>query len=799
LPQSITGVFDFGDAIYSWTIVDLAVAIAYAITDSLDPVQDICQIAKGYDQVRSLSEHELTALFGLVCIRLCLSVAIAAEQSAAEPDNAYLNCSQAGIERLLPRLAAIPFPIARSMLRTALGREEDLHESSVLAWIDANQSNFAFPLAESNISPERAHRFVVLDLSVDSDIIPREIDGITEPTLTRSIDEAMLSADARIGVGRYLEPRLLYSAGQFSSLGLEQENRTIHLGIDLFAPAGTPVVAPLAGQVAYVGNIDLPLDYGGLLILSHETPGGQTFFTLYGHLDPTSLSALERGDDVELGTHIAELGAADCNGGWAPHLHFQLLLDDFDLLERFPGVALASQSRQWSQYSADPNRILGIDPSLFPPVPPTKAETRRRRKAVTGRNLSIGYSHPLKMIRGWKQYLYDETGRRFLDAYNNVPHVGHCHPRVVDAITRQARMLNTNTRYLHDNFNRLAERITETMPPGLDVCFLVNSASEANELAIRIARAATHARATIVLEGAYHGHTNTLIDLSPYKHDGRGGEGRPDWVYTAELPDLNRGRFTDPSDAGVRYADSVQRCIQEILEKDSQGLSGFLCESCPSVAGQIILPPNYLSEVYKLVRQAGGICIADEVQTGYGRLGNAMYGFELQDVVPDLVILGKPIGNGHPLAAVVTTREIADAFDTGMEYFSTFGGNPVSCAAGLAVLDVLEQEDLQANAQAVGDFLLSGLNQLAERVDPIDDVRGQGFFLGVELTRGDDRSPDAEAASFIANRMRDRGVLIGTDGIADNVLKIRPPMCFSLDDAKRLLHQLSESFLDLGY
>jgi len=361
------------------------------------------------------------------------------------------------------------------------------------------------------------------------------------------------------------------------------------------------------------------------------------------------------------------------------------------------------------------------------------------------------------------QYLYDDEGRQYLDAYNNVAHVGHCHPKVVAAGQRQMEVLNTNTRYLGDLILEYAEKLTATLPEALSVCFFVNSGSEANELAIRLARAHTKARTLIVLEHAYHGNTTTCIDISPYKHDAAGGEGAPAWVHTARLADAEH--------------------VIEIIQNLEAPLCGFIAESMPSVAGQIVFPDGYLNQVYDEVHRAGGVCIADEVQTGFGRIGTHFYAFERYGVVPDIVVLGKPIGNGHPIGAVITTRAIADSFDNGMEFFSTFGGNNVSCAIGLKVLEVVHEENLQAHALRVGNHLLSGLHELNPRHEVIREIRGSGFFLGVEL---------AKEAGAAVNQMRERGILMGTEGPLHNVIKIRPPMPFSEADADRLISTLDE-------
>jgi len=529
--------------------------------------------------------------------------------------------------------------------------------------------------------------------------------------------------------------------------------------------------------------------------LAHRTDSNETFYTLYGHLSQDSVDGLHKGDAFKQGDRIASIGAPPVNGGWTPHLHFQIITDLLELDRDFPGVCRSSQRAVWCALSPDPNIILNLPQNLFPKPKTDKTKTLSKRKRIIGRNLSIGYRNPLKIERGWMQYLYDDTGRRFLDAYNNVPHVGHCHPRVVEAARQQMTVLNTNTRYLHDTINAYAERLSATMPDPLSVCFFVNSASEGNELALRLARAYTKQRNMIVLEGAYHGHTNALIDISPYKHDGPGGSGAPPWVYTSPVADLYRGCYkADDPEAARKYARHILTITENIREK-GEGVCGFIAESCPSVGGQIIFPPGYLSEVYRFVRNAGGVCIADEVQTGYGRTGSHFYAYEAQGVAPDIVVLGKPIGNGHPISAVVTTPEIAGAFDNGMEFFSTFGGNTVSCAVGLTVLEVVLEEDLQSHALTVGAYLLDKLRSLKNRFSIVGDVRGSGLFLGIELVKNRGTlEPAGQEASFVADRMREAGVLLGTDGPYHNVVKIRPPMPFSENDADLLVDAMAEIF-----
>jgi 4-aminobutyrate aminotransferase-like enzyme/Ser/Thr protein kinase RdoA (MazF antagonist) len=443
------------------------------------------------------------------------------------------------------------------------------------------------------------------------------------------------------------------------------------------------------------------------------------------------------------------------------------------------------------------SRPAASDPSNSDTNYFTYDQTLSARKKLLGANLSLSYDHPLKITRGFLQHLYDDTGRAYLDLYNNVPLVGHSHPRVVHAIQHQIAQLNTNTRYLHDNILLYAERLTSLLPAPLKICYFLNSGSEANELALRLARTHTHREDIIVLEHAYHGHTTTLIDISPYKFNGPGGTGKKPWVHVAPIADSYRGLYrrgeSDPRPTNLAQKYSAH--VAEILENTNRAgkpAAAFIAETLPSVAGQIVFPPDYLSEVYKHVRAAGAVCIADEVQVGFGRLGTHFWGFETQNVIPDIVVLGKPIGNAFPLAAVITTPEIAASFANGMEFFSTFGGNPVACAAGLAVLDVLRDEHLQQNAQFVGSAWLQDLRSLQSQHALIGDVRGSGLFLGIDLvTDRESRAPATAEAHRIVNELRNHGILAGTDGPHHNVLKLRPPLCITTADTQQFTQALS--------
>ena len=776
-PPRLAGLIDFGDMIETAAVSEAAVAAAYAAFGAPDPLEAVRPLLAGFHRVRPLEEAELAVLDVLIRTRLAVSGVNSACRAAAEPGDPYLTISEQPAWAALEAFDKVPPRLAHYAYRDACGLPPAPHGPAVVDWLKERAGSFA-PVLEHDL---RTAPVTVLDLSVGSRMLGADPAELETPRLSATIAKAMAEAGAAVGVGRYDEARAVYTTSAFGPPGASR--RTVHLGLDLSVPAGSAVRAPLDGTVRLAARNDAPKDYGPLVILRHETPSGEEFFTLYGHLDPGSVAGLAPGKTVRAGETFAAVGAPPANGDWWPHVHVQVILDLLGLDEDFPGVAAPGRRSLWTGLSPDPSPLLGLSAGRFPEPGPAKAETLAARRRLLGRNLSLSYREPLKIVRGWMQHLYDETGRAYLDAYNNVPLVGHSHPRVVRAVQEQMALLNTNTRYLHDNLVRYAERLTALMPAPLRVCYVLNSASEANELALRLARTHTRQEDVIVLGSAYHGHTAGLIDISPYKFDGPGGRGPRPWVHVAPLPDDYRGPFRrDDPEAGKKYAAAVGRLAAEA--NDRAGLAAFIAETLPSVAGQIVLPPGYLAEAYRHVRASGGVCIADEVQVGFGRLGTHFWGFETQGVVPDVVVLGKPIGNGFPLAAVVTTEPIAASFDNGMEFFSTFGGNPVACAAGLAVLDVMRDERLQERALRVGGHFIAGLKRLAERHPILGDVRGSGLFLGLELVR-DRRTlePAAAEASYVVDRLRERGVLTGTDGPFHNVIKIRPPLCFSESDA----------------
>jgi 4-aminobutyrate aminotransferase-like enzyme/Ser/Thr protein kinase RdoA (MazF antagonist) len=787
----ITGVIDFGDMVRTYTVSEPAIAAAYAMLDKPDPIAAAVELVCGYHAVYPLTETEIAVLYPLICMRLCMSVCISAHQQALQPENRYLSISEAPAWALLEKLATLSPTFVHYTLRHACGLEPYPQTPHLIEWLQANQASFA-PVIDYDL---RTEPVLVFDLSIGSPLVADLDNPADTAAFTERLFAEMRRAGVKVGVGRYNEPRLIYAADAFQQETNElPERRTVHLAIDLFLPAGAPIYAPLVGAVHSFANNANDQDYGPTIILQHTVADGAlVFYTLYGHLSEESLADLYPGKLIGKGEKIGAIGDYPINGDWPPHLHFQLITDLLGDCGGFNGVGAPSQRAVWLSLCPDPNLILQIPATAFPETHKPKRELLATRRQHLGRNLSISYKEPLHIVRAAKQFLYDIDGYAYLDVVNNVCHVGHCHPHVVRAAQRQMAVLNTNTRYVYDGLTDYAERLCATLPEPLRVCFFVNSGSEANDLALRLARAYTGRYDTICLDVGYHGNLNSLIDISPYKFAGPGGKGAPPTTHIALMPDPYRGRYTGMGwETGTKYADHVRELVAQV-QGNGNGVAAFIAESVLGCGGQIVLPDGYLAEAYKHVRAAGGICIADEVQVGFGRVGTHFWGFETQGVVPDIVTMGKPIGNGHPLGAVVTTPEIADAFANGMEYFNTFGGNPVSCAVGLAVLDVIEQEGLQAHALRVGNRLMAGLCDLMPKYPLIGDVRGLGLFVGIELVLDrEQKLPAGDHASYVANRMRDHGILISTDGPDHNVLKLKPPIVFDEQDADRLVATLDK-------
>lgn len=779
----VATVIDYGDAVYTQIINDLAIAGAYAIMGQNNPLQALLPLVKGYHESFPLEDKELFCLYEALSMRLVTTVTKSALNKIAEPDNKYLLISEKPAWEALKKWKGISKEFAYYSFRLACGMSVHPQQQLFDKWI--KESTYSLVDLFPTINKKEV---IPLDLSVSSTWLGHADDFMDEGLFVYKMNKLQSVDHSKLIAGGYLEPRVVYTTDAFDRMGnLGKESRTVHLGVDFWLPAETPIHALFEGEVVTAVYRDIDKDYGGLIILKHNIQELE-FYTLYGHLSKNSVTDLKVGTIIKKGDTIGFLGDFSENGGWYPHLHFQIMHSLLDFKDDFIGVAYHSELEVWKGICPDPNLLFNTE-GLKSLNSKTNKELINYRKEHLGKSMSLQYKEPLKIVRGSGVYLLDQFGRKYLDTVNNVAHVGHENYKVVKAGQAQMEVLNTNSRYLHDNINELAKELIATMPSELNVCHFVNSGSEANELAIRMVKAVTGSKDIIASEVGYHGNSNTCIDISSYKFDGKGGKGAPEHTHIFPLPDAFRGKYRG-EDAGEHYATEVKKQIENI-ERKGRNVGGFIIESIISCGGQIELPNGFLKQVYEHVRNAGGICISDEVQVGCGRVGSEFWGFQLHDVVPDIVTIGKPLGNGHPVAAVVCTQEVADKFANGMEYFNTFGGNPVSSVIAATVLKTVKEEGLQKNALKVGNFLKKRLTELSQQYPIIGDVRGQGLFLGIELVNSE-LEPLAEHTSYLANRMKDHGILMSIDGPDHNVLKIKPPVVFSEDNAKELIYYLDK-------
>ena len=782
---SISGILDLGDMCFAPRVCEVAIAGAYIVLDHEKPEVALATLIEGYNCILRFDTRELDLIWPLLRMRLAVSVINSTLMSKDDPDDPYITVSQEPAWRFLERKAKhSKFMAAR--LRGICGKPVVDGADRVLTYLNEKRGSF-FPIFDRDLTS-----IPMGSLSVENSLWPKNPFLLPPEEAVRVGEEIEHKDD--FWMGYYNEPRLIYVESAFRNGPWKaSDRRTVHLAVDIFAPTSTRVYSPLDGRVAVAENRVGYLDYGGVIILEHKTPGNDIFYTLYGHLNPEFMERIKVGDTIGAGTFFCQLGDEKMNGGWAPHLHLQLALMTEGIEADWPGVGDPDEMYLWHGICPNPAALLNLPDKMAHYSPSNKKEILSERREHFGRNLSITYEDPVMLVRGWKHHMFDEWARPYLDAYNNVPHVGHAHPRIQRIVSNQMGRINTNTRYLHPAQTAFAKKILSKFPSKLDTCFFVNSGSEANELALRLVRAHTGLKGIVTLDNGYYGNTTGAVDMSAYKFNAEGGVGQADWVELIDLPDDYRGQFKrDDLKRGKKFADLVNSAISNLMSKQI-GLAGFVAETFPSVAGQIIPPEGYLKNIYQHIREAGGLCVADEVQTGLGRLGEYYFGFEQQEVEPDIVVLGKPIGNGHPIGVVITSNEIAESFAQGPEFFSTFGGSTLSCLIGKEVLEIIDEEKLQENADLMGKKLLGGLNELQNSFPQIGDVRGMGLFCGVDLVKNrKTREEDPDLCSYIKNRMRDHRILMGSEGPKDNVLKIRPPLTIDEEGIDMILSCLQK-------
>ena len=786
--NNVCGLLDYGDSIYSPTINDLAICLSYALMNNDNIYLTLKNIITEYNKQFSINEDEINSLISLCKSRLMITVVMAKKQRIKYPSNQYLSISEKDAWSLLEKLDKIPINFLIYIVREICGFDIIHHHNEIINYINKfNFGNiFKFNLLDKNKS--------ILKLSSDSPLLKGNPDN---SSLKKRVNKIFKEDNSRIGIGLYNEKRKVYKGPNFISELNTNERRNIHLGIDIFIDQGTDLFAPIDGKIIILKNNNFKYDYGPTLVLEHSFKKYK-FYTLYGHLSKIMFQKLKIGKKIKKGEWIGKIGNSNENGKWLPHLHFQIILDLLGHDKNFPGVGEEFLFNIWNKISPDPNLILRIPKSFYSNNNNNFKDTLKKRRKNISDNLSISYKKPLHMLEAKDQYFFDRYGRRYLDCVNNISHVGHSNSYVHEAMTQQNLKLNTNTRYLYDTINDYSELLLSKFPKKLNKIFFVCTGSEANDLAYRIAQTYTSAKDVFVMDNAYHGHTNALIDLSPYKFNSKGGLGKKDYVHVLDMPDPLRGKWRYQNSNWIqKYIDEAKTVIRNKIKETN--IACFFTESILGCGGQVILPKNYLKEIFSEIRRNNALCIVDEVQTGFGRVGRNFWSFEEHDVVPDIVTLGKPMGNGHPIAAVITTEKIASTFNNGMEYFNSFGGNPVSCAIGKAVLETIDNNKLQKNALLVGNYFLKELKKIQLKYKKyISEVRGRGLFLGIDIIQNSNVSkPNKKLAKLLINYMRNQGILLSTDGPYDNVIKIKPPLVFTKLNVDQVCKNLETFFKKL--
>ena len=778
LNPSVKSIIDFGDSVYTQTINDLAVTCSYGIMNVNDPLAACCEIISGYNNISSITDNELKLLYNLIAMRLVISVTKSLINRFKEPDNKYLLISEKPAWELLKKWVEVDSEFAYYSYRKACDLNAHPEQNNFYKW--ALENRFSVTDLFSSIKKNKLYK---IDLSVGSKWIGgrNEIEDLE--LFQHKIEKLQKKYPDKIITGGYLEPRSIYSSNSYEKIGnYGDESRTIHLGLDFWLPPGTKVNLMFDGEIVVAVNDKGHKEYGGLLILKHNIQDLE-FYTLYGHNTVESVLKNKVGSKVKKGDVIAEIGNYPENGNWAPHLHFQIILSMLNYKIDYPGVCYFNQMEIWKDLCPDPNLLFkSID--LVNDKHESDEELIKYRHKNLGKSLKLHYDKPIHIVRGEGVYLIDYYGRKYLDTVNNVAHVGHENESVVSEGQNQMSILNTNSRYLHKNINDFTKELLKTLPKELSIVHFVNSGSEANELAVRMMKSHTGENDIIVSEHGYHGNTNICVDISSYKFDGKGGNGAPEHTHVIPMPSKFNGKYQGENSVDD-YVGEIEKCIENIKTKKRK-LGGFIIEPIISCGGQVELPKGFLKKSYEIIRKNGGICISDEVQVGCGRLGKSFWGFQLHDVVPDIITIGKPLGNGHPIGAVVCTKEIAESFANGMEFFNTFGGNPVSCSIATQVLKVVENQNLQENAKIVGEYFKKELKKLTNEFDLIGDVRGQGLFLGIELIDQKMNSLQKKT-KYIINRLKKFGILSNLDGPKNNVIKIKPPLTFHKDNCDKFI------------
>jgi 4-aminobutyrate aminotransferase-like enzyme/Ser/Thr protein kinase RdoA (MazF antagonist) len=727
------GVIDFGDIIRGWLVGDLAVTCASLLHHADGDPLYILPAVKAYHEIYPLTAEELKALWPLIVARAVILVASGEQQISIDPDNDYARGNLEHERIIFDTAMSVPFELMEAAILKVGGIEPALPDNS--SWLpllpDINTADITY-----------------LDLGVQS----RHFAGGN--WLNAEMDWRLLARvanDSGAAATRYGEYRL----SRASTLSARPHS-TFALHSDICLSGGNPVAAPFAGR------IDLK---------NHHLVLAGTGVSL--HLDGIE-PTVEDGAEIEAGQVLGTVSGDSASLGG-----LRIQLCTVAGLEP-PLFATAGDAGAWAALCPSPSLLLGDGCNA--PKPNTEG-LLSKRQAHFAKPQKNYYDRPPQMERGWKEHMFDVEGRAYLDMVNNVTILGHGHTHLADAIADQWLKLNTNSRFHYEALADFSERLAALAPEGLDRVFLVNSGSEANDLALRLAWAHSGARNTLCLLEGYHGWSVASDAVSTSVADNpQALSTRPAWVHPLAAPNTYRGEFRGPESARDYLAAAIP--VLQAIDNSGQGLAGVIAEPVYGNAGGIPLPEGYLAGLYAEVRARGGVCIADEVQVGYGRLGHHFWGFEQQGVVPDIITIAKSMGNGHPLGAVITTQAIADSLEREGYFFSSSGGSPVSCVAGMTVLDIMREENLQENAREVGDHLKARLVNLIERFPIAGAVHGMGLYLGLEFVRDRETlEPATGETAAICERLLELGVLMQPTGDHLNVLKIKPPLCLTIESA----------------
>ncbi|WP_101952518.1 aminotransferase [Mycobacterium sp. 3519A] len=712
------GVIDFGDLSDTWAVADLAITASSVLGHVGSEPVSILPAVRAFHAIRPLTGAEVQALWPLLVLRAAVLIVSGAQQTSLDPDNPYL-ADQAGSEwRMFEQATSIPIDVMTEVIKADLG--------------------FAAsppPLRGSLLDVDPS-AVTTLDLGTTSDVY--DFAFTDDGSLRPDVEDELARAGAGVVVTRYGEAQLS------RTVRLSQQSpEVVATGVRLWAASGLALVAPWDGEIdgSTLRGAEYELALTGADVASGAVRAGEP------------LADVPAGRWVEVAVRPVGAPAA-------------------------PALVRPEVAPGWLALTRDPRPLLGL-PAV---TAPEAGDLLSRRDASFAPVQEFYYRRPPQIERGRRHYLMSTAGRTYLDMVNNVTVLGHAHPRIADTAARQLRKLNTNSRFNYEAVVEFSERLAGLLPDPLDTVFLVNSGSEASDLAIRLATAATGRRDVVAVREAYHGWTYGTDAVSTSTADNPNALAtRPDWVHTVESPNSFRGKYRGAE--AVRYARDAVAVIEQ-LAADGRPPAGFICESVYGNAGGMALPDGYLQQVYAAVRAKGGLAISDEVQVGYGRLGEWFWGFQQQDAVPDIVSVAKSVGNGYPLGAVITSRAVAEGFRSQGYFFSSTGGSPLSCAIGMTVLDVLRDERLQENAATVGAHLKARLQALQDKHAIIGTVHGIGLYLGVEMVR--DRStlePAVQETSAICDRMLELGVIIQPTGDHQNILKTKPPLCIDVEGA----------------